>query len=102
MNEMTVKEVLIAARAKIADPVNWTQGEYARNADGADCEGDDAVCWCAIGAIQESCDDYDTARDALEYLHAVMGTYPYHFNDTHTHAEVIAKFDEAIAAQGGE
>lgn len=110
--EMTVKEVLIAARAKIADPANWTQGSFAKDIDG--CQvwpwDEDATCLCAMGAIAVSVGGYDQhsidsvfATPYFDALSEVMGAGDVvQFNDTHTHAEVLAKFDEAIAAQGGE
>lgn len=53
MNTMTVKEVLIAARAKIADPANWTQGACARDVCGGKTfsSNNNAVCWCSLGAL---------------------------------------------------
>lgn len=105
--EMTVKEVLIAARAKIADPANWTQGEYARTLEGypLDVHSRNAECWCSIGALACVMGDVVLAEHSASHkaLEDVMGTrWIAEFNDTHTHAEVLAKFDEAIAAQGGE
>jgi hypothetical protein len=39
----------------IADPKRWTQGEFARNADGYGVmiHDADACCWCARGAIRK-------------------------------------------------
>lgn len=101
--EMTVKEVLIAARAKIADPANWTQGMLARDASGIPVEvcSSRAACWCAVGAVAESA-PYELTNTTVEFLNKAAGMQIETFNDTHTHAEVLAKFDEAIAAQGGE
>lgn len=105
--EMTVKEVLIAARAKIADPANWTQGESAKDANDRFClpKSTLARCWCSIGALAAVIEDGSASEyfwKADDALARVMGTSTHRYNDTHTHAEVLAKFDEAIAAQGGE
>lgn len=102
--EMTVKEVLIAARAKIADPANWTQGEFARDskAKQVHSRSKSAVCWCSLGAIASETGPYGGFNAASSELASVINGSITNFNDTHTHAEVIAKFDEAIAAQGGE
>lgn len=103
--EMTVKEVLIAARAKIADPANWTQGECARDSTGKEVHSssDRAVCWCSIGAIANTIAlDGGVFNNVITELEFVIPGGISTFNDTHTHAEVLAKFDEAIAAQGGE
>lgn len=103
---MTVKEVLIAARAKIADPANWTQHDYARRKCGyaVNPTSTYAECWCAIGALAAVIGDTVRAEKSVPYfeLRDAMGLDIDDFNDTHTHAEVLAKFDEAIAAQGGE
>ena len=49
----TARDILIDARALIAIPQAWTQGTGARDADGEPIgvEHDDAVSWCATGAI---------------------------------------------------
>ncbi len=86
------------ARKLIEKPENWTQGAAARAKDGGEtyCEGVYAVCFCAVGAIRRSepggC--WGLLR-AADYLRDVCANIP-EFNDNHTHAEVLAKFDEAI------
>lgn len=102
--EITVKEVLIAARAKIEDPKNWTQGECARDSKGKEVHSrnERAVCWCSIGAIAHASGFYYGFDKTIAALESVIPGSISTFNDTHTHAEVLAKFDEAIAAQGGE
>ena len=49
----TPRDILIEARALIARPETWTQGAGARDADGEPIgvEHQDAVAWCATGAI---------------------------------------------------
>lgn len=44
---MTVHDTLIRARALIADPKDWTQGNYTLRT------GIDHICRCAVGAIAE-------------------------------------------------
>ncbi len=102
----TTKEILIAAKALISDPAHWTQGEYSRNTDGRRTAHHDpaAVCWCAMGAIIRVLPlrEYSRAVGVTETLAAwgaggnsaadLVG-----FNDGHTHAEVLALFDKAIA-----
>ncbi|WP_439357876.1 DUF6197 family protein [Bradyrhizobium sp. DASA03007] len=48
-----ISELLAAARAKIADPTNWTQGAHARDRSGnaVMITSESAVCFCADGAI---------------------------------------------------
>jgi hypothetical protein len=97
VTQQTVADILRAARAKIERPENWTQKALARDADGgrADPFYEEATCWCASGALYAiGCGFYFGAVfDAL--ARAMDGDIP-GFNDTHPHAEVISKFDEAI------
>ena len=93
----TVKEILIAARAIIADEENWTQGAYAKDKDGMSsgviCSN--AVCFCSIGAIRKIT---ISPFDAMAVLRNHMGDSIILFNDGHTHKEVLAAWDEAIAS----
>lgn len=91
-------DILREARKLIERPEAWTQGVWARNAAGAEVEesSSDAVCWCSVGAIFRVAprQNYDVIR-ALAAL--TGGMSPIAFNDTHTHAEVLAALDKAIA-----
>jgi hypothetical protein len=98
-----VRELLIAARKLIEQPEHWTKGHYARDARGAPVLPIDseAVCWCTVGALGRA----DQERDTNEvYLNTRMVLLEHmqpclsEFNDNHTHAEVLAAFDKAIAA----
>jgi hypothetical protein len=96
----TVADILRAARGKIERPENWTQEAFHRDRYGYWCLSDDAVCWCAKGAmlaVRGRFWDLDIT-DGLDALTAAAGCYITSFNDTHTHAEVIDAFDRAIAA----
>ncbi len=103
---MTPLETLKAARQLISDPAKWTQGELARDADGNETNPnyDSATCFCAHGAIQYFTKD-ETLSEADRLLIAVCSDehdcYVEEFNDTHTHAEVLALFDAAIAELEG-
>ncbi len=100
---MTPREALIAARAKIEKPENWTQDFLARSAKGRKVSprSANAVCWCAMGALEAVCrygseasiGSFDALAHAMPSLYGIA-----EFNDTHTHSEVLAKFDEAIEA----
>ena len=61
----TPRELLVEARAIIAKPETWTQGAGARDAAGEPIavEHEDAVSWCASGAL--NCAMYRHA-DSLE------------------------------------
>ena len=94
---MNKHEALKAARERIADPSSWTQGSAARDHKGVERapDDDDATCWCAWGA----CWIASKHNGALEELGEAMGTMSIgEFNDSHTHAEVLAAFDKAIEA----
>jgi hypothetical protein len=98
---MTPLETLKAARQLITDPAKWTQGVSARNkAKKGVCPlAEDAVCFCSLGAIRNVVgnddESFDVAWDAL-HDNSPIGLVAA-FNDTHTHAEVLALFDAAIA-----
>lgn len=101
---MNALELLQAAKAKIADPKNWTKTHLARNDKGVPRMplDADAVCWCAIGAISSVVSIYNGyAGTAVQRLTAAVfergpeitvGVY----NDTHSHADVMSLFDRAI------
>ena len=61
----TPRDLLVEARTLIARPEAWTQGAGARDADGEPIgvEHEDAVSWCAAGAL--NCAMYRHA-DSLE------------------------------------
>lgn len=99
----SVKEILVAARDKIADEKNWTQGEFARDANGDDVNAvsNKAVCWCAIGSLISVLPE-DLSFDSVslwKLVDSASGGSSYAFNDSHTHAEVLGLFDKLIAAQ---
>lgn len=108
---MSIKEILIKARAVIEDPANWMQGSWSN---------EDATCFCAMGAIGKAigfnhsddfffkgvevtthpahkalCDQID-----LPALSKELGSVPRTFaayNDKFRHEDVLAVFDRAIA-----
>ena len=84
----SVAETLRAARALIDTPDKWCQGAYGR---GERC--------CVKGAIWRMRTPSHTMRLAFMALRRVTNSTPETFNDTHTHAEVIAALDAAIAAE---
>jgi hypothetical protein len=99
---MNIKEILIAARAKIERPENWTQGVFARDSQGRDVTAKDktSVCWCALGAVIATNISYEDEELATNYLRIELDAYGNSitkFNDTSTHAEVLAMFDRAIS-----
>lgn len=93
---MTVHETLKAMRELLADEKRWTQKVYARAYGGVPVWSSDAraVCWCLIGACNKVSGSTISSLTLAETLDCDPGA----FNDSHTHAEVIAKLDDAIKA----
>ena len=99
---MTPLETLKAARQLISDPAKWTQNLFARDKDGKsiDPQNKDAVCFCSFGAIERftGCKTLSEVEGHLDNVcEKLFHTNVISFNDTHTHAEVLALFDAAIA-----
>lgn len=77
----------------LAEPTAWTQGSYARNKAGkeVDSHSPEACAWCMAGAI-EKCYPNDTEL-VLIYSRILDEISPLNvakFNDSRTHAEVLA------------
>jgi hypothetical protein len=98
---MTIAETLKAAKAKIESPENWIQQNYAQDSQGKGVspESPKAVCWCSMGAVRAVAGSFSKeAEDAVLFLGNQVGEAAWVFNDDHSHAEVLAMFDKAIAA----
>lgn len=95
---MTTVEILRAAKARIDTPGKWYSGDV-RWEWTPDC-GDDPTC--ALLAISREVGGYffHPAKAALSRAMGGGGLYSIDipaFNDSHTHAEVMAAFERAIA-----
>lgn len=100
-----MSEVLQRVRERLSDPRRWTRGADARDADGdtVGVRNAAAVCWCLKGALAAEWDAFEFTKD-YELLGAAMmeksrSPHPVAittFNDTHTHAEVLALIDRAL------
>lgn len=100
-----VAHTLIKARELLSDPTRWAKGNYAYDKDGVPTweGGEDAVCFCAMGAINRLA---DTSADACESFKALcqalaaMGDNRFipSFNDDEatTHADILNLFDRTI------
>ena len=111
------RDLLVEARTLIARPEDWTQGAAARDAEGetVGVEHEDAVSWCATGAINcamyRHADSLDVppplqhARNqagtiltktvrALTLGHYTEATT---YNDQTNHGCIVHAFDIAIA-----
>lgn len=103
---MNTLEVLKAGRNLISDPQKWVQGTYAKNIDGWPIYGNNAaaVCFCSIGAVQHvtgMCHNIET-ETVCEVLSNAAGMHIAYYNDAHSHEEVLAVWDRAIAAEEGK
>jgi len=102
---MKTSEVLIQAKALIATPEQWTQGDYEKVVNGK-------PCYCSLGAIGQV--SFSNPDSGVTWYGEVGGTQaakllrqvvlhdlpPDHtfapYNDSHTHAEVMEAFNKAI------
>lgn len=109
---MNTVEILKAARAKITNPENWTQGWFAKNEHGDRLLGVSpaATCYCSLGAV-EAVTGVEYAEDGWPWdvsraLSVAMGGNSNFgiasYNDNHTHEDVLAAFDRAIASTEAE
>ena len=110
MTTTVQKQVLINARALIADPAHWTRCTHARTEDDhvVDWYDRSATKWCAQGAIYRAA--YDLVGDQKEAARIGDGVAnsicPRRWlsrplailNDARGHAAVLAVFDEAMQA----
>jgi hypothetical protein len=105
MTDKSTLEILKAARALITPEGAWTQHSCARDVHGipVDFYSKKAVCFCAYGAIRRSL-NMNTYGEKIPsnmgFFKKMFGGSIVAFNDFvgRTQAEVLAKFDEAIAA----
>jgi hypothetical protein len=95
MEPTQILSIYKAARAKISDEKNWTQNAYARNTQGdiVSYSSSEAVCFCALGALKSI---RSLEFDDIQLLEEECNYSIEEFNDTHTHAEILAAFDRAI------
>lgn len=103
----TVKEILVCARELLTPPGAWIQGEAAQTKDGliVSAKDENAVCFCAVGALERCADTYagNTYRQA--YLKLIAqgakrqgSLVRWNDEDSRTQEEVLAVFDAAIAS----
>jgi hypothetical protein len=87
---VSAHEVLVKARNLIADEKDWCQLAYGNGTSGP---------WCATGAIwhvEAQSGDY-SSEARLVLADTVGEPTPTCWNGSHSHAEVLAAFDRAIA-----
>ena len=102
---MKPSELLTKAKAVIADPKHWTQGWYAKDAEGQSVgpRKSYAVCWCSLGALDKIAHEentYSTHSTAAGYLDVAADECGYSgipdFNDNSSHEAVMRAWDKAI------
>jgi hypothetical protein len=101
---MLYSQILIEARALIADPANWTTKAFARNDKGnaVTATGEQACKFCAVGAIRKVLGS-DNYQPKLYQLWSLLddstgadGLSIAHINDSRGHLEVLQAYDRAI------
>ena len=110
MTTTVQKQVLINARALIADPAHWTRRTLARTADDhvVDWSERSATKWCAQGAIYRAAYDLvgdqkaatrigNKAAKSIYRTRWLLVSLP-NMNDHQGHAAVLAVFDKALEA----
>lgn len=97
----TQLEIFKAARKRIEKEENWTQNASAKDEKGLVCRFDSAVKFCALGALwaeeELSGVTYKEDLNGKVLRDLIGGSSMAMWNDTHTHAEVLALYDKAIA-----
>ena len=102
---MKPSELLIKAKAVIADPKHWTQDVYAKDAKGHHTgpSTPDAVCWCSLGALKKVAHEENAngaCFAATEYLAVVSDEFGCSsipdLNDHSSHETVMKVWDKAI------
>jgi hypothetical protein len=110
MTTTVQKQVLINARALIADPTYWTRGKLACTPDGQQVDWHDSSAskWCAMGAIYRAA--YDLTGNQTEAVrmgdkvarslrpHRWLPVSVIRLNDVRGHSAVLAAFDKAVQA----
>ena len=101
---MKISEILIEAKKKIYTPEKWTASTLARDSKNQEVDFDskNAVCFCSIGALKVEFHEKNipnsTWYSCIKALSGTMDVGAALFNDVHTHEEVMAAWDKAIAA----
>lgn len=98
----TTKEILVAARALIAEK-GWCTGVMARDANGHAVGEQDsnAACYCVLGALTAANGDEipNSVYVAFAYANGAESIVDWNDVKGRTKEEVLEAFDKAIAAQ---
>jgi hypothetical protein len=101
------KQLLIDARALLAERNRWTKGVFARTAQGHAIAWDDPAArrWCAVGALRRAALDVVHDRELAERIADDVEKTACHgrwlrslvvLNDFSSHKRVLALLDQAI------
>ena len=106
----TPKEIFLEAFALVKNPETWCQGAYALNAAGevAHANADEACRWCSAGALVRQFNKNTLSAlggeprfdHLMRLLHEESDGGLVHFNDTHSHPEVVALWERVGRANG--
>jgi hypothetical protein len=103
IEHMTPKEILIATRARIVNPIDFTRGTSARDDTGAHVHPNspEASCWCLLGAMIYVCpftpDSAPASLRACHYLQRASGSENLAgWSDINPHVAIIRALDDAI------
>lgn len=92
----TVKENLIAAKGLIENPANWAKAGYVKPSEGRYCAA------VACNDFQHPAEMFRALCDSLPTPGSLGKLFSFNDSPTTTHADIIALFDRAIAAQDGQ
>ena len=102
--KLTPQDILIAARAKIADKTNWCQENSAVNSHRIPVHptNSNACAWCALGALEAASPPHSYGSNLLyEAAYATHGLRSVvEVNDALGHAAVLQMYDAAIKLAG--
>lgn len=108
---MTTKlDALRSIRDLLSDPARWVRDAFSLTADGMKVSSHSPLAcrWCLVGAIRKVCGQEDGALESrLAVYDALRGVAVAgrdaealaRFNDSSTHADVLALLDAAIAKE---
>lgn len=106
MRQDELKAILVAGRAKIANPEDWTQGVLARDSRGVSIapESPKACTFCAAGAILSVCPEGMDTLSRYRHLWKKLDSaalqlyhvYVHDVNDLIGHEAVLRVYDHAI------
>jgi hypothetical protein len=108
MSDPAPAAILRLARKLIEKPRAWTKGAPAKDKRGEFVSPMDkrAVCWCALGAVERIAraigSKSDVENSAHYFLYCAIRTSIAEYNDTHTHKQILGRFDRAIALAEGK